>query len=261
MLFALPPDLPVPALGMLLTLLGVAGLVSGLAGFGFSAVGAAILLMLPPSQAVPLLMALSTANQLLAVRQLRDEMPPLSRWWPGGPGPFLLGGALGLPCGLWLLRQLDPTALMVSFGVLLSTYAVFSLFRPTHWRLAAGGWFAHGVVGIVGGIIGGFTAFPGAAVVVWLSLTGTDKATVRATTQPYILGMQVMGLALLSWFRPESFDPEFRGLFALCLPVVLPCTLVGVAIYRRLSDRNFRQVTFMLLGVAGIGLLGKGLVA
>ena len=63
------------------------------------------LFLLPPNQGVPLLMALSTANQLLSVRQLKNEMAPLSTWWPDGPGPYLLGGVLGLPCGLWLLDQ------------------------------------------------------------------------------------------------------------------------------------------------------------
>ena len=261
MLFSLPTYLAPPALAILVAVLAIAGLISGLSGFGFSAVGAASLFLLPPSISVPLLMALSTANQLLSFRQLRSEMTPLSTWWPDGPGPFLAGGLLGVPCGLWLLGHLEPTALTELFGTLLSGYAVFSLFRPAHWKVVGGGWRTRGVIGLVGGLIGGFTAFPGAAVVVWLTLSGAPKAMARATTQPYILGMQVVGITLLAMFKPESFGAEFRGLFALCLPVVLPSTLVGVAIYRRMSDTNFRRATLALLGVAGIGLLGKALVA
>jgi len=97
-------------------------------------------------------------------------------------------------------------------------------------------------------------------VVVLQRQVGVPKSAARTTTQPYILGMQIVGLALLALSRPESFGSDFRALFALCLPVVLPCTLAGVAIYRRMSDRNFRQVTLTLLGVAGIGLLGKALM-
>jgi uncharacterized membrane protein YfcA len=261
MLSSLAFDLPLPALVLLLAALAIAGLVSGLSGFGFSAIGAVTLILLPPSEGVPLLMALSTANQLLSVSQLRTEMPALSEWWADGPAPYLLGGVIGLPCGVWLLGHLLPTALMTLFGTLLLTYAVFSLFRPTRWRAAPGGWLTRSLVGIGGGVIGGCTAFPGAAVVVWLNLVGTPKVAARATTQPYILGMQVLGLALLALSRPESFGPQFRGLFALCLPVVLPCTWAGVALYRRMSDYNFRQVTLTLLAVAGIGLVGKAWVA
>jgi uncharacterized membrane protein YfcA len=260
MLSSLCFDLPLPALALLLAVLATAGLVSGLSGFGFSAVGAAILAVLPPREGVPLLMALSTANQLLSLRQLRDEMPPPAQWWPAGPGPYVAGGLLGLPCGLWVLGTVAPAALIVLFGALLFAYAVFSWFRPAHWRVADGSCRVRMLVGAAGGLIGGFTAFPGAAVVVWQNLAGAPKAVARATTQPYILCMQMAGLALLAWSRPDAFGPEFRGLFALCLPVVLPCTLAGVAIYRRMSDHNFRQVTLMLLGVTGIGLLGKGLI-
>ena len=250
-------DLPLPALAFLVAVLAAAALVSGLSGFGFSAIGAAILTLLPPSEGVPLLMALSTADQVLSVAQLRSEMPPISRWWPQGPGPYLAGGVLGLPWGLWLLHHLSASALLVGFGALLLTYAAFSLLRPATWRVSAGGSLTRALVGFAGGVIGGCTAFPGAAVVVSLNLAGTPKSVARATAQPYILGMQMVALALLACTRPASFGPQFFGLFVLCLPVVLPFTVAGVAIYRRMSDRNFRQATLMLLAIAGIGLFGK----
>ncbi|MCC6196554.1 MAG: sulfite exporter TauE/SafE family protein [Burkholderiales bacterium] len=261
MLSALTPDLPAPALATILAVLATAALVSGMSGFGFSAVGAAILALLPPGQGVPLLMVLSAANQMLSLRQLRREMAPLCQWWPTGPGPYLAGGLLGVPCGLWLLAHLPAGILVVLFGALLSAYAALALFRRGHWRVPPGGWRTRVVVGWIGGAIGGFTAFPGAALVVWQGLVDTPKETARATTQPYILGMQVVGLVLLAASRPETFDPQFLRLLALCLPVVLPCTLAGVAIYRRMSDRNFRQITLMLLAASGIGLLGRSLFA
>ena len=60
------------ALGIaaLMAILFSAGVMSGLSGFGFSAIGALSLLLLKPTLAVPLLMALSTINQLLSLEQL-----------------------------------------------------------------------------------------------------------------------------------------------------------------------------------------------
>ena len=52
----------------------LAGVVSGLSGFAFSAVAAGILWLLPPLQAVPLIMLLSNCNQLLSVGALRKEL-------------------------------------------------------------------------------------------------------------------------------------------------------------------------------------------
>jgi hypothetical protein len=98
-------------------ILGLSGLISGLAGFGFSAIGSSCLLLIPPTLAVPLLMALSAANQFLSIGQLRADMP--KTWkevWPNGYGPYVLGGILGVPFGIWVLNHLPAAKLMLVFG-------------------------------------------------------------------------------------------------------------------------------------------------
>jgi uncharacterized protein len=75
--------------------------------------------------------------------------------------------------------------------------------------------------------------------------------------QPYILGLQLLSLGMLAIQHPETFDSTYWRLLTLMLPVVLPGTLLGVSLYRSLSDINFRRVTFMLLGTSGLGLLVK----
>jgi hypothetical protein len=42
---------------------------------------------------------------------------------------------------------------------------------------------------------------------------------------------------------------------------VLPGTLGGVWLYRRISDVNFRRISFFLLGVSGVTLLAKAIPA
>ena len=115
------------------------------------------------------------------------------------------------------------------------------------------------LVGAIGGVVGGFTAFPGAAVVVWSGLRHLPKSESRAIVQPYILVLQLLALLLLAVEHPETFSRAYWSLLLLTLPIVLPCTLIGVYLYRLLSDVNFRRVTFMLLGVSGAGLLFKAM--
>jgi uncharacterized membrane protein YfcA len=249
-----------PPLVIVLLLLIMAGsaLMSGLSGFGFSAVGALCLILLPPKLGVPLLMTLSLANQTLSLGQLKADMQPLRQWWPDGPAPYLLGGLIGVPLGLAVLNGLPTTALMLVFGSFLVLYAAYSLLRPHIVReTVSGGWFASSVVGMAGGVIGGFTAFPGAAVVVWNGVRHTPKREARAIVQPYILVLQLVSILLLALEKPQTFSPLYWLLLAITLPVVLPCTLLGVKLYHQLSDVNFRRVTFMLLGVSGVGLLIK----
>ena len=225
---------------------------------GFSAIGALCLWLLPPKLGVPLLMSLSVANQLMSLRQLKADMKPLREWWPDGAAPYLLGGFVGVPFGLGILHSLPASQLMAIFGAFLVIYAAYSLLKSesVSVRLSEG-WVVPLLVGAMGGVIGGFTAFPGAAVVVWSGLRRLPKSESRAIVQPYILGLQLLSLTMLALEHPRTFDANYWRLLLLMLPVVLPCTLLGVTLYRELSDINFRRITFMLLGTSGLGLLAK----
>ena len=245
-------------IGLLVLILAASALMSGLSGFGFSAIGALCLILLPPKLGVPLLMTLSAANQIMSLRQLKADLQPIKHWWPDGPAPYLLGGLVGVPVGLAILGALPTSDLMLLFGGFLVIYAAYSLARP-HGAYATvqGNWLASSLVGMSGGVIGGFTAFPGAAVVVWNGLRHVPKREARAIVQPYIFVLQVLSIALLALQRPETFDRTYWGLVAITVPVVLPCTMMGVKLYHSLSDINFRRVTFILLGISGLGLLMK----
>ena len=72
-----------------------------------------------------------------------------------------------------------------------------------------------------------------------------------------IFGLQILSISLLALQRPETFGPTYWLLVAITVPVVLPCTLLGVKLYRQMSDVNFRRVTFILLGISGVGVLIK----
>ncbi|HTX24479.1 MAG TPA: sulfite exporter TauE/SafE family protein [Steroidobacteraceae bacterium] len=258
MLSIIPSGFSPGALLALVVILGMSALMSGLSGFGFSAIGALCLWLLPPKLGVPLLMGLSAANQLLSIGQLKADMKPLREWWPHGPGPYLLGGLLGVPIGLALLHSLPTSTLMAIFGTFLVLYAVYSILKPESLHVSVrGAWPASSLVGALGGVIGGFTAFPGAAVIVWCGLRRLPKSESRAIVQPYILGLQLVAIALLAIKHPETFDRTYGTLLLITLPVVLPGTLLGVYLYRSLSEVNFRRIAYVLLGTSGVGLLAK----
>ena len=238
----------------------LSGVMSGLSGFGFSAVGATTLLLLTPILQVPLFQTLSTGNQLLSAGQLREDMPKSAKDLWAGPGPCMLGGVVGVPIGIWLLSHLPATQLMAVFGTLLVTYAVYSIFKPSSFKLRGfDGPVTGASVGFLGGVVGGFTAFPGAAVVVWTGLRGLPKARHRAIVQPYIIMSQIYSLGLVAWLHPSYLSARFWLLLALSLPAVVPGTLSGLAIYRRMSDLNFKRATYLLLGLSGMALLAKTL--
>jgi uncharacterized membrane protein YfcA len=104
---------------LLVMILGFAGFVAGVTGFGFSLFGVGVLWILPPREGIPLLMLLSACSQIFSIAQLRASMPPLRTWWPQGPAPCVIGGWLGLPVGLWVLSHLDAKFLCLLIVLIL----------------------------------------------------------------------------------------------------------------------------------------------
>ena len=147
------------------------------------------------------------------------------------------------------------------FGSILVVYCLYSLFNPGKFQISGGGSPIAGViVGFMGGTLGGFTAFPGAAVVIWSNLRKLPKAKNRAIVQPYIIVGQIYSLSLLAWLHPDVFSHQYWVLLAMLVPAVIPGTLTGLAIYRRISDINFKRITYFCLGLSGATLLLKVLL-
>lgn len=237
-----------------------AGLFSGLSGFGFSAIGSLSLLVLPTDLAIPLLMGLSLVTQSASLSSLSSEMRSHRLWrWRGGVMPYLAGGTAGMPVGLWILHRTGGAVLTTGLGALLIGYAGWLLLKPATLVLNFGKPKSRNafLVGAAGGVVGGFSAFPGSAVVVWNGLTGASKQRGRALTQIFILWMQVLGIALLYATRRQLFDTSFWSVFVGAAPVALIANLFGVALYRKTGDVGYRRVTLYALGISGLGLLVK----
>ena len=250
---------PIKAVAIVMVLF-LAGIVSGLSGFAFSAVAAGALWLLPPLQAVPLIMLLSTCNQLLSVGALRKELVLRSTPEREGALAYIAGGLGGVPIGLGLLQALPTRMFASGLGLFLVIYSVAVLLKPDRLRIRLSGWKPAMAAGAAGGIVGGFSAFPASIPAVYLGLRGLTKAETRSITQPYILVMQLISLTILALTHRAIFNIEFWLLWALTLPAVLLGTSTGVALYRRMSEVNFRRAVLILLMVSGVGLVVKALI-
>jgi hypothetical protein len=238
----------------------LAGVVSGLSGFAFAAVAATVLWLLPPGQAVPLIMLLSACNQLLSLGALRREM--VIRGTPEREGalPYIVGGLAGVPMGLALLRGMPTNLFTAALGVFLTVYSLAMLAKPENVRLSLSGWKAAIVVGVLGGMLGGVAALPALIPVAYLGLRGVGKSATRGITQPYILTLQMVSLGMLAVTNTAIFNAQFWLLWALTLPAVLLGSATGVALYRRMSDVNFRRAVLILLVLSGAGLVAKTMI-
>jgi uncharacterized membrane protein YfcA len=224
-----------------------AALASGLAGFAFALVAnGAFLQILPPTTAVPVVLAGSVIAQLFSVFALREAVSWPRLW------PFLLGGAIGIPLGAWALLAIDAVAFRVIVGLFLVAYSLYALAAhpPT---VRGGGRLADAAIGWVGGVLGGLAALSGAVPTVWCQLRGWPRDQQRGVYQPYIVVMQLLALAAL--FAAGGIDRATVPVMILTLPAILLGTLAGMRLYARVNDRQFRLIVLLLLLASGTALL------
>jgi uncharacterized membrane protein YfcA len=229
----------------------LAAVVSGVAGFAFSAICGAVLFHLSddPVKVVQIMMTCSIANQGAMTWALRREID-----WRG-LCLTLAGGTIGLPAGVWILLHIDHRHYVEALGGFLLVYGTYMLarkpmiIRTDHAALD----FA---AGVLSGIVGGAAAFPGAILTIWCGLKGWNKSRQRAMSQPFILIMQIAALAVITLSRGTAAQPVgFDEANLLFIPVSLLGTAVGLMLYRRLSDRQFAGAVNIMLVISGLSYI------
>jgi uncharacterized protein len=225
-----------------------AALVAGVAGFAFGLVAAAVWLhVLTPLQTTTLIVAFGLIVQGYSVWKLRRALKPARLL------PFLLGGAIGLPLGVELLRWAPAEALRIAVGILLIVFSLYSLARPQFGRIATGGRLADGGVGVLSGILGGATGFGGILPTIWCNVRGWPKDEQRAVFQP--TGVAIfLGTALLLGGTGTVTADTVR-LFLIGLPALLLGSWLGLKLYGRLDEAGFRRVVLALLLLSGLALI------
>src|SRR5205814_8149179 len=103
-----------------------AAFVTGLAGFAFGIIAAAVWVhFLSPVQAAALIVAFGLIVQGVSVWKLRRAIR-----WPR-LAPFLIGGVIGVPIGAELVRWSAPGDLRVAVGAIPVIFSLWNLFRPS----------------------------------------------------------------------------------------------------------------------------------
>ena len=223
-------------------------LVSGFAGFAFSAVAGSILLrVLPPMEAVPLMMVCSVGVQAASVWSLRQNLH-----WKGSLF-LIIGGLLGIPIAVYLLQNVETVAFRAGFGVAVALYAAYMLCRPALTNLHQVQSSARSIlIGFGGGLIGGLTAMPGALPTIWCDMRGLPKNQQRGLVQPFIAAMQICALALL--LSSRSISPHVLIDLAISLPALAAGTALGIVLFRRVDQLAFRRIILITLLFSGLSL-------
>jgi uncharacterized membrane protein YfcA len=225
-----------------------ASVASGLAGFAFALIASATALHFrDPVDATPLILAGSLLAQGLTILAFRGHI----KW--DRVLPFALCGLAGIPLGTWLLAAIPADPLRRAIGAFLVAYAAYMLVRGQLLPMTWGGKAADGAVGFLGGVLGGLAGLSGALPTLWAGLRGWPRDEQRAVYQPYIFAMQMAALAAL-WAQ-GAIGPRAAADLAWCLPPIVLGAWLGLKLYGRVNDAQFRRLVLALLLASGIALL------
>src|SRR5256885_6697693 len=201
------------------------GFVQGLSGFAFGLVALGIWAWsVDPTIAGPLVVFGSLLGQLLSLHTVRGGFEP------GRVLPFIIGGVIGVPVGVALLRLIDPLGFKLAVGIILLVWCPAMLLLRDLPRVSGGGRWADSIVGWIGGVMGGLGGLTGPAPTLWCALRGWGRDAQRAVFQSFNLAMQAVTMA--GYLPPRPLRPETAWLFAIVAPAMLVPTLIGARLFR-----------------------------
>jgi uncharacterized membrane protein YfcA len=226
----------------------VGGFVNGLTGTGYALISLGFWLQaMPPTTAAPLVALCSVGGHIQALPSIwRGVRWP--RLWP-----FLVAGLIGIPVGTLMLEHVHAQPLKLGVGLFLILYSAWMAFVRFPPRVRGGGRVADAAVGLMGGVMGGMASLSGPAPIIWVQLRGWGKDEQRGVLQPY--NMAILSAALLSAAVAGFVDRTYLIWAAICLPVSLAGTRLGLLLYRRVNDAGFRRLVLVLLALSGATLI------
>jgi len=246
-------DLP-PSGDIALVVVGAlaAGFVNGLSGTGYALVSLGFWLhAMSPVTAAPLVAFCSVCGHLQSLPRIWQGVIWTRLW------PFLVGGLIGVPLGTAMLAHVQVKPLKVGVGLLLIFYCAWMAFVRRPPVVMGGGRLADATAGFGGGFLGGMASISGPIPVIWTQLRGWNMLAQRGVNQPF--NMSVLAFSVVTAAIAGFLDRTFFLWAAITLPVTLIGAHVGLRLFRRVNDTEFRRIILVLLGLSGATLIGTSL--
>lgn len=240
---------------------GLAALLQGLSGFGYSLLFGSVLMSLRHELGLSLPTIVLLANvttlfcQAVIMYRLRGQAALRAVW------SLLVGAALMIPVGVWLLTTFGRQPWLVRvFGLFVSSVAIWLMVAPkrpsvtpSHRRLLG---FA---AGLLTGLGNGMFNAGGPPAVLYTYTRPIPLNSAKATVQWIFTGASLYRLTLVALLlifgglgdegRPDLVVVGF-GLFSV--PLVVVASLAGMSLAGRVHPDRLRTAVFLLLIVFGL---------
>ncbi|MGH3146381.1 MAG: sulfite exporter TauE/SafE family protein [Rubrobacter sp.] len=220
----------------------MAGIVTGMTGFGLALISTPILLFVYEPRTVIVLTTMFSMFITGAVvwdswHEARKRLA-LNLFVPA---------LVGIVVGVETLRVIDPVYVRLGVGAIV-VFSALLLVRDIRLPGADTRWGTL-VAGSTSGMLSTSTGLAGPPVVLLLASRGLPKHEFRGTSALYFLPMSVAGFAVLALRGLVEASEIPLGL--LLAPMAIAGKAAGTALLGRVSERTFRAVTLGLVILTG----------
>lgn len=235
----------------------IGGFVNGLAGFGTALFALGFFLnVMPPIQAVAIILLMSFISGLLGLWTVRHDIVPNMK-----PASYLIiPGLCGVPFGVYSLAYVDVDLLRLLVASLLLLYGGYFSFRARLPSLKGDRPIMDMIIGLIGGVLGGLASLSGALPTMWFAMRDRNKHTMRTIIQSFNMSLFVLAIALF-WWR-GAYDDQQTVLYALmAVSIALLAAKLGIIVFGKLSDYQFRRLLVIMTFISGIIMMARILFA
>lgn len=242
------------ALTLLVTIL--AGVIKGMVGFAMPMIMISLMggFVAPDVALAGLILPTLATNGMQALRQGTGEAWASVRRFR----LFMVIGLVALLISAQLVRVLPQEVLLLMIG---APVALFALSQLMGWQLrlpVRGRRWIEAAIGGFAGFIGGFSGVWGPPTVAYLTALDTPK-TEQMRVQGVIYGLGAVALLGAHIGSGVMRAETVPFSLAMVVPAVLG-TWLGFCIQDRIDQRAFRRATLVVLLIAGLNLVRRGLM-
>ena len=224
----------------------VGALVFSTVGFGIGVASfPLLLLLLDPQTAVVVINTVSLPMFALVIWQTRRHIPVRRVL------PIAVAGLVGVPVGIFILRDSDAVFLRIAIAVLIIALTLLAAFN-TRWTLPRSTLIGMGVGFVVSVILNAFGVGGALMALAWLSHKMSSHA-LRGSLSLYFLAVE--GAGVIGYGAAGLLTAERLQLIGISLlPVVLGWGL-ALLILRRINETMFRRLVIVAIIVTSMMVL------
>ena len=229
-----------------LSSIALAGVIRGIVGFGAGMIiVTSLAIIYDPITGVIMLVLLDIPSAI----QLGPSIYRHTRWKV--IFTLFLLALPSIPLGVWVLSISEPELMRRSISLFVLAFAILN---ATGWRIRTTPNIATNLfVGGLSGFLTGVSALGGPPIILYFLSLRYPKEVFRSSTLTFLILSSFF--ALIFYFVNDLITLRHLYIFLLATPIYLISMWFGTSIFKRVSERKFRQIAIiiiMLIALIGI---------